>query len=1293
MRPFNSPTEIFSDDQTATFNAVFYDSTCTVPETGIQIGLFDVLDSSLDLLASAFSSHSALEAVLNNSTVSTQRVRSILGYAEGAARMGLEPNLIKYWGSGAPPGCSLSRRVFLKYKGVVRCSDSASHPTTLVFGGNGKIRVFKNGTQISAGQIREPLVDALLTTSASIQREGGYLIVETNVQAGDVLEIYYCNNGESWGGILGKVIPGIGHANSWTTFRTKLRDAGVISASFLSAAVSSGVDLPYCSDALLQVGEGQTPVLELQVALAPDTEPNGYSLQHVGGQNQLVDNGDSSLVIRPARRIKFSAGFKHPDGSLELYERFTGQVTSITPNAGGDSATITCHGFEGRLQGALNENYPDRLSYIGHGFIDWEWKGFPVYPILAWDAWPLEVATAEMCYRAGIDSYNLGKSAFELAPNYGKYAYIESNPEPLPTISLEGLLTGATPSVTSTVSSNVASVKIAYSLVGFPSDATVRAATVDATSPFNASFPDLSTGQTLYVAAFAYDSSGRESLRSEVTIIGPTITTNDTIPIIWMDSFAIGDVQFSDRAWSSDGFQIAGSDDFASAWQYADHEINFISSPVGTGPSKGFAVRINLNGITITADLPIGYFIGTTGGTLGIYINSSHQIVARRTDSAADVILGTSTGTILSTGWVHIECHVTINATTGSLIVRKNTPTTTEVLLSLTGINTRSDYGNNTIEIVSIGPQWNQYYEPGDPGGIVQFKDFVVLDTTGFSPTDYIGDVSVGAALPIANAHVESNSFGSPDAWKNVSARQQRNDRYYNIFTATNQYDLYTMTQVPSTVTTVLAVSPFHWVRLSSSIPISPTTSGKTLIKSGSTTVQGSSVSLSQSRYSGFLNARDIYNQNPDTSSAWTRTSLNALQVGFQYIGGAKPILLSQLGVEYVYRGTSTLPSEGIVPTTPPIVYANCFEHAKVPVDVSYDNPGAELVVDSTRTGSSRVYFDLNPLGNIKEIGITLRIDMNSVTLLEDLKLYRFFDTNNESSLTDQIVIGINPSRQIYYKKGTSVIATSTGTLDASGYQSVEVRFRHGITDGSLRVRKNSTDLLNLTNLDTTRFSYPTEYQLQFFRLELYSSNAENGEGMKVDDLVVFLPEGFSTSTFMGDVRVAACSVTGDGALSESTPVYQFGGSSTTRYLNVVDSPDSGFSHNNFATGQRDLYTFESPPSNIIAVLPYFESVTEATNVMNLAAFLLRSGTTLSSHATIVTPLSSFNGVDIWQFNRPYVTPTNKILPMVVFENDPATGSPWASGSPPSIQAGWTQLTSGRSCDLFMTALRYVYRP
>jgi hypothetical protein len=79
MLPIQYPTSSFSRDQRSKPKISYWDTTCTVPQTGITVALFDLLDWSVDLLSTSLSTKAAIEAMLNN----TSKVSSVLGTIRG----------------------------------------------------------------------------------------------------------------------------------------------------------------------------------------------------------------------------------------------------------------------------------------------------------------------------------------------------------------------------------------------------------------------------------------------------------------------------------------------------------------------------------------------------------------------------------------------------------------------------------------------------------------------------------------------------------------------------------------------------------------------------------------------------------------------------------------------------------------------------------------------------------------------------------------------------------------------------------------------------------------------------------------------------------------------------------------------------------------------------------------------------------------------------------------------------------------------------------------------------------
>jgi hypothetical protein len=416
-------SQAFTDDQTPLWRAWYFDTTSTAVRVGPGVAEDDrytAFGSGLeyaqfDLLTSSFAptTTAAIEAALQRTSGIT---RSVLGYAQNDAyRTGVVPSLYEYWGAGAPSGGARPKQTLLKVTGYVQRAGAA----TLVFAGQGYVHavVTRGGTEtlLAHGPIREPspTADVTRVTPAIIRDEWGYQFNEVpfTFAVGDRLTVYVWHNGEPWGGVACKVVPGAVTTTS-DAFLSQVRDAGVLGASFCAkeAAPIAAVDLPYLISAQKRVATGGVTELQLEVALTVD-EQTGYRIDRAHDTYDLRDNAfGSKLAVRKGRVVHFEGGFRAPDGAEELYARFTGVIDDITPSEDGETATIVCRSLESKLTTVNDENLPDRLSYHAHGYVLRERSSDPVFGIPAYDSWPIELAVIDMALRAGVDSYNLGRT-------------------------------------------------------------------------------------------------------------------------------------------------------------------------------------------------------------------------------------------------------------------------------------------------------------------------------------------------------------------------------------------------------------------------------------------------------------------------------------------------------------------------------------------------------------------------------------------------------------------------------------------------------------------------------------------------------------------------------------------------------------------------------------------------------------------------------------------------------------------------------------------------------------------
>jgi hypothetical protein len=434
--PIRADSQTFTPDQRVLFNVHYWDTTTTAVRVGPSVGASDRLEAFgtgveyalFDVMASAFAlSPSNPEAALNNVGMS----RSVLGYDElGDYRTGVVPNIYAYWGAGAPPGGARAKQVLQKFSGYIQ---ETTANVSLVFAGQGNIVVRVRHTNdtytvLASGPLREPnpTADTSVVSPNIIRNDWGYQFTEArSFLVGEYIEIYHWHNGESWGGIAAKVVPGA-LATTSDTFLTQVREAPVLGTSFMAkeAAPLAAQPVRDVLGADIKQDVGSIAEMTLRVGLALDNEETGYHWDP--DANRLVHNTHTGEFIAVGRAIHLEGGFSHGAEDHELYSRFTGFVDEVFPAADGSHAIVQCRGFDGKLEQTFDENVPDRLDYHAAGFILREPSSEPVFGIPAADHWPIETLLMAFAARSGVDHYNLGLRPTKANTTHGLFRFADT---------------------------------------------------------------------------------------------------------------------------------------------------------------------------------------------------------------------------------------------------------------------------------------------------------------------------------------------------------------------------------------------------------------------------------------------------------------------------------------------------------------------------------------------------------------------------------------------------------------------------------------------------------------------------------------------------------------------------------------------------------------------------------------------------------------------------------------------------------------------------------------------------
>lgn len=248
--------------------------------------------------------------------------------------------------------------------------------------------------------------------------------------------------------------------------------------------------------------------------------------------------------------------------------------------------------------------------------------------------------------------------------------------------------------------------------------------------------------------------------------------------------------------------------------------------------------------------------------TMGVYIDSTGKVNVNRGTPTTPTVLGSSATSLNQDSWNYIEIRYIPSNTVGVVEVRINE--TTEI--NVTGTDTTA----GLEDIGSIGIGGNQ------TDAVLFFDDMYVLDTSGTSNNTYLGDVTVYTEVPTTDTTEASFSPSTgTDHFAMVDDAADIDDDSTYVENATlGATDRYTSAALGVTGTV-------HGVQISTTSRKTDTKARgfKASIKSGATEKEDTGEHTLTASYIVY---RDIYEVDPNTSSAWTVTNVDSLEFGFK---------------------------------------------------------------------------------------------------------------------------------------------------------------------------------------------------------------------------------------------------------------------------------------------------------------------------------------------------------------------------------------------------------------------------
>jgi len=253
------------------------------------------------------------------------------------------------------------------------------------------------------------------------------------------------------------------------------------------------------------------------------------------------------------------------------------------------------------------------------------------------------------------------------------------------------------------------------------------------------------------------------------------------------------------------------------------------------------------------------------GNKFDYNVNLSMQSSLRLTIYNRTSLLATSDFIMSKNRWYHIEFKITI-ADSGTVDVWiDGIP-----VFELSGVDTKYSTYDNVRLIALYGNSNDQWYD-----------DIIIGDDSGSGATDNIGDAKIerltvdGAG---SSTQFTPDGAGSPtgDNYQNIDDASADGDTTYNYSSTVGHKDFFTASNLSTSGVSVHAVGVHNKFKRTDAGLRS--IRGKVL----SNVTEGNGTT--RAPLDDYLYAWDIFETDPDTSSAWTESGVNSMEIGYEVV-------------------------------------------------------------------------------------------------------------------------------------------------------------------------------------------------------------------------------------------------------------------------------------------------------------------------------------------------------------------------------------------------------------------------
>lgn len=337
--------------------------------------------------------------------------------------------------------------------------------------------------------------------------------------------------------------------------------------------------------------------------------------------------------------------------------------------------------------------------------------------------------------------------------------------------------------------------------------------------------------------------------------------------MLWIDSFDVygsgagGSTKMLDGIWAAvvsgqpTATQIrTGLFSFGMENAGANQSIRRVFGADKSIVGVGFALYLNALPGSATSTY-LANFLNSGGADICTVTISTTGELQIRTGARTGTVRATSPVALVATAWQHIEIKVSISATVGACEIRVNGVT----VLNASNINTDAAAGGVTSN-VEIGHS--------NASAVIMFVDDIFAwDTAGSFNNSFIGDKRVYALYPNADTSVadwvpDTGAVG----YSRINETTPVDSSYVQADTVGDVSE-YNFDNLGATVSSIAAVQ-LNPRMLKTDAGVNTV---QAAIVSGASSASGAARALTTAATYYF----DVFEQDPATSTAWTRTGVN----------------------------------------------------------------------------------------------------------------------------------------------------------------------------------------------------------------------------------------------------------------------------------------------------------------------------------------------------------------------------------------------------------------------------------